>query len=119
MGVSMDISARKSAHDALLTSQARLESGAELAGLAFYEVDFSSGVMYSDDRLRGLCGVPPDRVAGLGVLDFWMEHLHPDDSPRVTELRRQMQEGNRSGSPSNIATCILTAGSFGSSTWQA
>ena len=51
--------------------------------------------MYSDDRLRDLCGVPPDRVAGLGVLDFWMEHVHPDDGPRVVELRRQMHEGEQ------------------------
>ena len=76
-------------------SEARLASGAELAGLAFYEVDFGAGTMYSDDRLRDLCGVPPDGSQGLGVLEFWMEHLHPDDRPRVMELRRQMHDGER------------------------
>ena len=95
MGVSIDITARRSANDALLVSQERLESGAELARLAFYEVDFGAGTMYSDDRLRDLCGVPPDRVAGLGVLKFWMEHLHPDDHPRVMEQRRKMHEGEQ------------------------
>ena len=94
MGVSIDISARKRSEEALRASQARLASGAELAGLAFYEVDFDAGTMYSDDRLRDLCGVPADRVAGLGVLEFWMEHLHPDDRPRVMELRRQLHGGD-------------------------
>ena len=80
---------------ALRASEARLASGVELAGLAFYEVDFDAGTMYSDDRLLDLCGVPPERVAGLGVLEFWLEHVHPDDSPRVVELRRQMHEGEQ------------------------
>ena len=93
MGVTIDISERKRAEEALRASEARLASGAELAGLAFYEVDFSSGVMYSDDRLLDLCGVPPERVDGLGVLEFWMEHLHPEDSPLVRESRRQLQDG--------------------------
>ena len=95
MGVSIDISERKRSEEALADSEARLATGAELAGLAFYEVDFDAGTMYSDDRLRDLCGVPADRIAGLGVLDFWMEHVHPDDGPRVAELRRQMHEGEQ------------------------
>jgi PAS domain S-box-containing protein len=94
MGVSIDISERKRSEEALVASQSRLASGAELAGLAFYEVDFGSGTMYSDDRLRDLCGVPLDRVAGLGVLEFWMERLHPDDRPHVLELRRQLHGGD-------------------------
>ena len=65
MGVSTDITERKHAEEALRTSEARLESGANLAGLAFYEVDFGTGAMYIDDRLRDICGIPPDREEGL------------------------------------------------------
>ena len=93
MGVSIDITGRKRAQEALRASEARLEAGVELAGLAFYEVDFGAGATYIDDRFRDVCGVPPDREKGLQALELWMERLHPDDRPRVLELRRQLHEG--------------------------
>ena len=74
-------------------SEARLAAGADLAGLAFYEVDFDGNVMYVDDRLREICGVPPELRQGLQVLEFWMEHLHPEDRQRVLDQRAQMHDG--------------------------
>jgi len=50
--------------------------------------------MYFDDRLRDLCGIPADREDGLQALEFWMEHLHPDDLQRMLESRRQLHEGS-------------------------
>jgi len=93
MGISIDINERKVREEALRTSQARLAAGAELAGLAHYEVDFDDGSMYFDDRLRDLCGVPPDREGGLQALEFWLEHLHPDDAPQVMDLRDRLHDG--------------------------
>ena len=93
MGVSIDVTERKRAQEALRASEARLEAGVELAGLAFYEVDFGAGAVYIDNRFRDLCGVPPDREKELQALELWMEHLHPGDRPRVLELRRQLHEG--------------------------
>jgi PAS domain S-box-containing protein len=93
MGISIDISERKQAEEAFRANEARLAAGAELAGLAYYEVDFDEGCMYTDDRLRDLCGVPPDREGGLQALEFWLEHLHPDDAQRVTDLRDQLHDG--------------------------
>ena len=93
MGFSIDVTGRRRAEEELRTNEARLAAGADLAGLAFYEVDFVSGQMYTDRRLRDLCGVPPDRTQGLQVLEFWMEHLHPDDRPRMLEVRERMQTG--------------------------
>jgi formate hydrogenlyase transcriptional activator len=73
--------------------EARLAAGADLAGLAFYEVNLVEGDMYVDERLREICGVPPELEQGLQVIEFWMEHLHLEDRPRVLELRQQMHDG--------------------------
>ena len=77
----------------LLQSEARLEASAELAGLAFYEVDFMNGIAHVDTRFRDLCGVPAGRDRGLQALEFWMDHIHPDDRERILERRRQLHEG--------------------------
>jgi len=93
MGVSIDISERKLAEEAFRTNEARLDAGAELAGLGFYEVNFGDGVMHVDERARGLCGIPPDRGDGTQALEFWAEHLHPDDLQRVLHMREQLHSG--------------------------
>jgi formate hydrogenlyase transcriptional activator len=83
---------RRRADEALRLSEARLASGAALAGLAYYEVDFGARTMFVDARLRELCGVPPD-VQGIEVLYFWLDHLHPEDRGHVLDVREQMQDG--------------------------
>jgi PAS domain S-box-containing protein len=88
-----DITERKHAGEALRVSEARLTTGADLAGLAFFEVDFGAGTMFTDDRFRELCGVPPDWEQGLQILEFWKEHLHPEDAPHVEEARRHALDG--------------------------
>ena len=87
--------ARKRADEALRTSEARLRAGADLAGLGFYEVDYSEQVLYTDERVRALCGIPEDRLRGLEAVEFWAKHLHPDDLPRVLGLRRQLEDGRQ------------------------
>ncbi len=77
----------------LLQSEARLAASAELADLAYYEVNFDQGVAHVDDRLRDLCGVPDNREQGLQVLEFWKEQLHADDRDRILELREQLHSG--------------------------
>ena len=48
---------------------------------------------FFDDRLTDICGVPPDRQQGLGPLEFWLAHLHPEDRARVLGLREQLHDG--------------------------
>jgi PAS domain S-box-containing protein len=86
--------ARQRQDQKLLESQARLAASADLAGLAFYEVDFENGVAHVDDRFRDLCGVPADREQGLQVLAFWMEQIHADDRDRILEQRAQLHAGD-------------------------
>jgi signal transduction histidine kinase len=85
--------ARKGHDLRLRESEVRLAAAADLAGLGFYDVDFVRGTIYVDDRLRDVCGIPPDRNTGLQPLEYWLEHLHPDDRQRVLTLRAQLHEG--------------------------
>jgi DNA-binding NtrC family response regulator/PAS domain-containing protein len=84
---------RKRNELSLQESEARLAAGADLAGLAFYEVDFGKRACFVDDRFRILCGLPPGQDAGLQPVEFWLEHLHPDDRTRVDDLRGQLHDG--------------------------
>ncbi len=87
--------ARRRADQALRASESRLAAGADVAGLAFVEVDFGMGTVFADDRFRALCGIPPDREQGLEIVEFWKEHLHPDDAPRVLGERQKALEGTQ------------------------
>lgn len=86
---------RQRYEQALLESEARLEASAELAGLAYYEVDFEKGVARFDDRWRDLSGCPADREQGLQPVEFWMEHIHPDDRERFLSLRQKLYGGGQ------------------------
>jgi PAS domain S-box-containing protein len=94
MGVTLDISERKRADEALRASEARLAAGADLAGLAFSELDWLSGVMtYADARVRDLLGLPPEVELPADASAVWSGRLHPDDRARVMEMRRRLLGG--------------------------
>ena len=95
MGISIDITERRHAEKALHRSEARLASGADLAGLAFYEVNYVEGVAFVDDRFRDILGLPPERDQGLQPLAFWMENLHPDDRTRLLHIRQELHSGRQ------------------------
>ena len=93
VGAKEDITARKQTEQALRRSEARLAAGTELAGLGYHEVDFGEPACYVDDRFHDLCGVPAGHQPGLQSVEFWLEHLHPDDRQRVSEERQKLQDG--------------------------
>jgi PAS domain-containing protein len=88
--------ARKRDEEALRVSEARQASAADLAGLAFYELDYGAGSSYVDDRFRDLFSLPANRASGLQPFEYWREHLHPDDLERNMDARRL--------SPQNLAS---------------
>ena len=94
MGVSIDVTERKLGEETLRESRNRTDAAAELAGLGFYEVDLVRGFAYFDDRLTALCGVPPDRTSGLAPIEWWLEHLHPEDRQAVLEERHRLHAGS-------------------------
>ena len=91
-GAIIDITGRKRVEAALRKSEARLAASAELAGLAYYELNFVEGTAFVDEPFRDLLGIPRN-LTGLGPLDFWREHLHPDDRESVLNLRAEMHAG--------------------------
>jgi PAS domain S-box-containing protein len=95
MGISVDVTERRRADEQSRAGRGRLEAAAELAGLGFYEVDFGERTSFADDRFRDICGIPPGSEQDLKALEFWIEHLHPDDRQRVLDQRREMHEGRQ------------------------
>ncbi len=93
MGVSLDVTERRRADEALHASEARLSAAAELVGLGFYETDVDAGITFVDDRFVELCGYPRERRKGIEAVRFWLEHIHPDDRPLVAELRQDLLDG--------------------------
>ncbi len=92
MGAVIDITGRRRAEAALRKSEARLAVGVELAGLAFYELNFHDQTAFVDERFRVLGGIPPE-LEGLAPVRFWEEHLHPDDRVSVLALREDLHQG--------------------------
>jgi formate hydrogenlyase transcriptional activator len=92
MGVSIDVTERKRNEKAFRATEARLAEGADLAGLGFYEVDDGERVTYIDDRARAILGIPPDRH-GVQAMEFWMEHLQPDDRQRIVDTHLRLNDG--------------------------
>lgn len=74
-------------------NEARLAAGAELADLAYYEINFAENTSYVDDRMRHICGIPAEREKGIDALTFWMERLHPDDRQRILLSRQKLHCG--------------------------
>ncbi len=91
-GVSIDVTERRQTEEALRASEARLASGAELAELGFYAVDYHAGTVYADDRFRDICGIPRDCHQGSRILEFWSAHLHPDDRQAVFDIRQELHD---------------------------
>lgn len=79
--------------DALRRSEARLASGAMLAGLGYYELGHAENDLHTDDRFRDICGLPHGQDGGPGALQFWMDHLHPDDRQHVLDKRQELRDG--------------------------
>ena len=75
------------------TTEARLAAGVELAGLGYYEVDYGERTCFMDDRFREICGLPADVREGIAPVEFWMEHVHPDDRQFLLDERQRLHDG--------------------------
>lgn len=88
MGVSMDITERKTIEERILSSEARLAAAIDAAALGFYEMTGNLRLRFFDDRMRAFLGITPaDEEHGR---EFWLAHIHPDDLPHIADQSRQV-----------------------------
>ena len=93
MGISIDVTERKRDEETFRAQEARLQAGADLAGLGYYEVDYGERIAFFDSRLRDILGVPPEREKGLQPREFFLERVHADDRSRFFALAEQLEDG--------------------------
>ena len=79
IGVSMDITERKLAHEALRESQNKYQSLTEAAPVGIFQTDEKVGCIYVNERWTELAGMTLEQARGEG----WTDSLHPDDRDRV------------------------------------
>jgi diguanylate cyclase (GGDEF)-like protein/PAS domain S-box-containing protein len=84
----VDITARKTAEDALLKSNEQLKLAAEAADLGVFDHDLGTDKLIWSDKIKEHFGLPPG--ASIPSLETAFAQIHPDDRDRV----RQIVEGS-------------------------
>ena len=92
VGVSMDITERKLAHEALRESQNKYQSLTEAAPVGIFQTDQKGDCIYVNERWTELAGLTLEQARGEG----WTNALHPDDRDRVIA---EANEAVRTGQP--------------------
>jgi len=82
----------RSHHD-LAERKRHFETLAETTPVGILRTDGEGAVLYVNDRISRLCGVPPDQLLGRG----WLAAIHPDDRRRMEAAWRSTV---RRGAPS-------------------
>jgi PAS domain S-box-containing protein len=80
-GAASDITARKSAEEAVRQSQSRLTAALEIAELGIWEYDVAAARATHDQRCREVFGISDEQVSSDRMFDL----VHPHDRPRVQQ----------------------------------
>ncbi len=100
LAVSRDVTEQKEADEALRKHEWRLRYATESARLTFVEIDLIGGGALTPDNFAAVMGYPPpagqeeDASVGSRVL---LEHVVPDDRPRVEAALREFFDGKSVG----------------------
>ncbi len=86
-----DISARKSAEEALKRSEKRLSRAQELAHLGSWEYDFLSGKIFWSDETYRIFGFAPQEMEVTHELIQQM--VHPDDAEKLQPALKDLRKG--------------------------
>jgi diguanylate cyclase (GGDEF)-like protein/PAS domain S-box-containing protein len=75
LAVTVDLTERKHAQDAIAESEARFRALAEASSALIWQFDPQGSVVYMNPRHQELLGIPQEQLLGYG----WSYILHPDD----------------------------------------
>ncbi|WP_151631885.1 GGDEF and EAL domain-containing protein [Noviherbaspirillum aerium] len=92
LAVTVDLTARKLAEQALADSEARFRALAETSPALIWHLDPEGHVRYANSRTSELTGVPMEHLLGIG----WQSFLHPEDGPGYVAALAQAQRERRS-----------------------
>ncbi|MEC4718819.1 EAL domain-containing protein [Noviherbaspirillum sp. CPCC 100848] len=87
LAVTVDLTARKLAEQALADSEARFRALAEASPALIWHLDAESHALYLNQRTSELAGVPMENLLGSG----WLDLLHPEDGPAYVAALSQAQ----------------------------
>jgi PAS domain S-box-containing protein len=91
-GVAMDITESKQREEALRSSEARIASAIEIAGMGFYENTANGRVLFVDARLRNMLGLPAEQE--VDIREFWLAGIHPEDRPEIAAASQRILAGD-------------------------
>lgn len=86
--VTIDLTERKLAEEALMESEARFRALADAAPALIWQFDPTGSAVYMNPRFLSLVGIAPEKLLGAG----WKSIVHPDD---VEECLKQLAEAQR------------------------
>ena len=92
--VQEDITERKRVETALADARSRLDAALEAGAIVTWTWDIPSNRLFADDNLARLFNLPPSEAEG-GLLDRYIESIHPDDWPRVSAALNRFRRKRR------------------------
>ncbi|HEY0846380.1 MAG TPA: EAL domain-containing protein [Noviherbaspirillum sp.] len=82
LAVTVDLTERKRAQDALAESEARFRALADASPVLIWQIDTTGATTYMNARYKDVVGIPPDQLLGYE----WKKIFHPDDVERCMEV---------------------------------
>lgn len=94
LGISEDITERKTADEQLHQTQEQLFEALEIANLAYWEFEVETQTFTFNDQFYSLFGTTAEQEGGyqMKAMDYAQKFVHPDDAPIVgEEIRRAIE----------------------------
>ncbi len=84
-----DITARKAWERELQARENRLQTLIQHAPVGIFEADLQGGILFANDTILRLCGLPEAEILGAG----WAKAVHPEDAERAFAAWQKFVKG--------------------------